>query len=119
MNRLLVAVLAVSCAIQGGSAAGSDVRNAAPQCIPSSQDQTCDNPKVSSMEFYRARTHDGDLLTTNQGVKIADNQNSLRAGERGPTLLEDFIFRYVDTSIDPNGRLIDWLKRLIDLLHQF
>lgn len=33
-------------------------------------------------------------LTTNQGVPIADNQNSLRpAGARGPTLLEDFVFR--------------------------
>jgi catalase len=29
-------------------------------------------------------------LTTNVGVPIADDQNSLRAGERGPTLLEDF-----------------------------
>ena len=27
------------------------------------------------------------------GVRIADNHNSLKAGERGPTLLEDFIFR--------------------------
>ena len=32
-------------------------------------------------------------LTTNQGVRIADDQNSLRAGSRGPTLLEDFILR--------------------------
>jgi len=32
-------------------------------------------------------------LTTNQGVRISDNQNSLKAGERGPTLLEDFILR--------------------------
>ncbi|MHB1124795.1 MAG: catalase [Ramlibacter sp.] len=33
------------------------------------------------------------LLTTNQGVVIPDNHNSLRAGARGPTLLEDFILR--------------------------
>jgi catalase len=32
----------------------------------------------------------GADLTTNTGVKIADDQNSLRAGNRGPTLLEDF-----------------------------
>ena len=32
-------------------------------------------------------------LTTNQGVPIADNQHSLKAGLRGPTLLEDFILR--------------------------
>jgi catalase len=35
----------------------------------------------------------GDMLTTNHGHPIADNQNSLRAGARGPTLLEDFILR--------------------------
>ena len=35
----------------------------------------------------------GDTLTTNQGLLISDNQNSLRAGARGPTLLEDHILR--------------------------
>ena len=35
----------------------------------------------------------GVSLTTNQGLLISDNQNSLRAGERGPTLLEDHIMR--------------------------
>jgi catalase len=33
------------------------------------------------------------LLTTNHGVAVSDNQNSLKASERGPTLLEDFILR--------------------------
>ncbi len=33
------------------------------------------------------------FLTTDQGVRINDNQNTLKAGERGPSLLEDFIFR--------------------------
>jgi len=32
-------------------------------------------------------------LTTNHGVPISDNQNSLRAGTVGPTLLEDFVLR--------------------------
>jgi catalase len=32
-------------------------------------------------------------LTTNQGIVIADDQNSLRAGARGPVLLEDFVLR--------------------------
>lgn len=35
----------------------------------------------------------GETLTTNQGLTISDNQNSLRAGARGPTLLEDHILR--------------------------
>ncbi len=32
-------------------------------------------------------------LTNNQGIPISDNQNSLKAGARGPTLLEDFMLR--------------------------
>ena len=32
-------------------------------------------------------------LTTKQGVPVADDQNTLRIGERGPALLEDFHFR--------------------------
>ena len=37
-------------------------------------------------------TPDGHL-TTNQGVRISDNQNQLKAGPRGPVLLEDFVLR--------------------------
>jgi catalase len=39
-------------------------------------------------------------LTTNQGLVVSDNQNSLRAGERGPTLLEDFVLREKITHFD-------------------
>ncbi len=35
----------------------------------------------------------GEVLTTQQGVPVADDQNSLKVGRRGPTLLEDFHFR--------------------------
>ena len=42
----------------------------------------------------------GDTLSTNQGVAISDNQNSLRAHARGPTLLEDFILREKITHFD-------------------
>ncbi|MFC3058734.1 catalase [Paenirhodobacter populi] len=35
----------------------------------------------------------GEVLTTNHGIPVSDNQNSLRAGARGPTLLEDFLLR--------------------------
>jgi len=41
-----------------------------------------------------------DYLTTNQGVRVGDNQNSLKGGERGPTLLEDFILREKITHFD-------------------
>ena len=42
----------------------------------------------------------GQALTTNHGLKISDNQNSLKAGTRGPTLLEDFIMREKITHFD-------------------
>ena len=42
----------------------------------------------------------GPVLTTNQGVPIGDNQNSLKAGLRGPVLLEDFILREKITHFD-------------------
>jgi catalase len=32
-------------------------------------------------------------LTTNQGIRVSDNQNQLKSGERGPVLLEDFVLR--------------------------
>jgi catalase len=32
-------------------------------------------------------------LTTNQGIPVSDNQNQLKAGDRGPVLLEDFMLR--------------------------
>jgi catalase len=39
-------------------------------------------------------------LTTNQGVPVGDNQNSLKVGPRGPVLLQDFILREKITHFD-------------------
>ncbi|MBA7724410.1 catalase HPII [Enterobacter asburiae] len=57
------------------------------------------NEKLKSLEPHR-KGGEGFALTTNQGVRIADDQNSLRAGARGPTLLEDFIMREKITHFD-------------------
>ncbi|WP_018611635.1 catalase [Segetibacter koreensis] len=43
---------------------------------------------------------EGQFLTSNQGVRINDDQNSLKAGPRGATLLEDFLFREKMTHFD-------------------
>lgn len=57
------------------------------------------NPTVGPLD--RVRVDSGNrVLTTNQGVAIADNQNSLKAGLRGPALLEDFILREKITHFD-------------------
>ena len=57
------------------------------------------NPTVGSLDRVRVDST-GRPVTTNQGVPIADNQNSLKAGLRGPTLLEDFILREKITHFD-------------------
>jgi catalase len=51
-------------------------------------------------ELHQEPANEGPLLTTNQGTVIADNQNSLKAAPRGPTLLEDFILREKITHFD-------------------
>ena len=57
------------------------------------------NPTVGSLDRVRVDSTDR-VLTTNQGVPVADNQNSLKAGLRGPTLLEDFVLREKITHFD-------------------
>lgn len=57
------------------------------------------NANISSLDSSRVNSI-GQRLTTNQGVPVADNQHSLKAGLRGPTLMEDFIFREKMTHFD-------------------
>ena len=44
-------------------------------------------------ELHQTATIPDERLTTNHGVPLSDNQNSLKGGSRGPTLLEDMILR--------------------------
>lgn len=55
--------------------------------------------KKGDLEYY-TKDGTGKTLTTDQGVKINDNQHTLSAGDRGPSLLEDFIFREKMTHFD-------------------
>ena len=54
---------------------------------------------TAALEPFRESSA-GEFLTTNQGLRINDDQNSLKAGERGPSLLEDFHFREKITHFD-------------------
>ncbi|WP_137111216.1 catalase [Rhodobacter sp. SY28-1] len=58
--------------------------------MASNQETAPDIPKGTGGETQQ---RGGDILTTNHGVPVSDNQNSLKAGPRGPTLLEDFVLR--------------------------
>jgi len=55
--------------------------------------------KLQQLEHYR-KSGNNQPLTTNQGTKVSDDQNSLKMGVRGPTLLEDFIMREKITHFD-------------------
>ncbi|PTN48468.1 catalase HPII, partial [Achromobacter xylosoxidans] len=57
------------------------------------------NAADGRLERVRADSS-GQMLTTNQGVRVSDNQHSLKAGLRGPALLKDFILREKITHFD-------------------
>lgn len=57
------------------------------------------NPKQEQLGKFTT-DNQGEFLTTDQGLKINDDQNSLKTGERGATLLEDFILREKITHFD-------------------
>lgn len=57
------------------------------------------NEKIKNLQAHTTDAAD-QLMTTDHGVRINDDQNSLKAGERGATLLEDFILREKITHFD-------------------
>src|ERR1700759_4306793 len=65
-------------------------------------DPTQNDITNKKLDDLKQNTEDptGRFLTTNQGLKVNDDQNSLKAGERGPSLLEDFILREKITHFD-------------------
>ena len=48
--------------------------------------------KPNQLETWKEKSDDA-FLTTNHGVKINHTDDSLKAGSRGPTIMEDFHFR--------------------------
>lgn len=58
-----------------------------------------ENEKTKDLQPHTADAS-GEFMTTDHGVRINDDQNSLKAGERGATLLEDFILREKITHFD-------------------
>lgn len=62
------------------------------------------NSRYSSKKIEQLKNYEKDsadaIMTTNQGLKVNDTNNSLKAGERGSTLLEDFLLREKITHFD-------------------
>jgi catalase len=63
------------------------------------KDAFVENKKTEDLSINTENAKD-QLLTSNQGLPINDDQNSLKTGERGATLLEDFILREKITHFD-------------------
>jgi catalase len=91
---------------------GVTVEESDPRASGSTLTERVSSPKTGSgkptrsfnpgnLPLDRVRVDSADQrLTTNQGVPVADNQSSLKAGLRGPVLLEDFILREKITHFD-------------------
>ena len=61
--------------------------------------QVTEQSKNDMLKDYRV-SHDKTLLTTNQATRVSNTDDSLKAGDRGPTLMEDFHFREKLTHFD-------------------
>lgn len=55
--------------------------------------------KNQQLDIFRV-DHNNEQLTTNQGLTVSNTDDSLKAGSRGPTLMEDFHFREKLTHFD-------------------
>ena len=69
-----------------------------PSALPSSTQSETFRGNAGELQQQAGGKH--PVLTTQQGIAVADNQNSLRSSPRGPTLLEDFILREKITHFD-------------------
>ncbi|WP_062233465.1 catalase [Fictibacillus sp. FJAT-27399] len=58
-----------------------------------------ENKKDKQLQAFRVNNK-GKKLTTNQGLRVSEDEHSLKAGVRGPTLMEDFHFREKMTHFD-------------------
>ncbi|MCA9108947.1 MAG: catalase [Planctomycetaceae bacterium] len=65
-----------------------------------STDQSQSAKSGNGGELHQATTNTDQSLTTNQGVIVSDDQNTLTIGPRGPQLLEDFVLREKITHFD-------------------
>ncbi|OGB46675.1 MAG: catalase HPII [Burkholderiales bacterium RIFCSPLOWO2_12_FULL_65_40] len=69
-----------------------------PSAAPSSTQAETYRGNAGELQQQAGGKH--PVLTTQQGIPVADNQNSLRSAPRGPALLEDFVLREKITHFD-------------------
>ncbi|WP_207592435.1 catalase [Halomontanus rarus] len=77
----------------------SESRSSQPGTSDSHEGDVDEGSKQDQLEEVRENP-EGEYLTSDHGVRISDTDNSLKAGERGPTIMEDFHFREKMTQFD-------------------
>ncbi|SEV87406.1 catalase [Natrinema salifodinae] len=81
------------------SVAQSQETNASQPGTSDDSDEIDEESKHRQLDEVRENP-EGEDLTTDHGVEVSDTDNSLKASERGPTLMEDFHFREKMTQFD-------------------
>ena len=76
----------------GRDAVAPHMKDTAPAGSMKSKPSKNTSAKSKDLDMFRANG-ERQALTTNLGVKVANNQNTLKAGSRGPSLMEDFLMR--------------------------
>jgi catalase len=75
------------------AALGAATLRSQTQDIPMAKSPSDAPRPTSGGETHQTASAPEARITTNHGVPVSDDQNSLKAGRRGPTLLEDFVLR--------------------------
>ncbi len=68
-------------------------KTAATKAAPPQESPASEMKVGAGGELHQVAAAGGRELTTNHGMPVSDDHNSLKAGPRGPTLLEDFVLR--------------------------
>jgi catalase len=78
---------------EAGKVKGETPAKASPMPAGADQPTSYAEQQGHGGETHQTTTDAALTMTTQQGIPVADDQNSLKVGTRGPTLLEDFILR--------------------------
>ncbi len=78
---------------EANASPGAAQLSASPEPAPANRGPATPDTTGSGGELHRNAGGEYSSMTTNQGITIADDENQLKVGPRGPVLLEDFILR--------------------------
>ena len=93
LGSALAGSLAASTAAEANPSPESAQLSASPESAPANNGPATPDTTGTGGELHRNAGGEYSSLTSNQGLPIADDENSLKVAPRGPVLLEDFLLR--------------------------